>query len=435
MATLWLDLRFGFRLLLKNATFALVAALTLALGIGANTAIFSVVNAVLLKPLPYPQPDRLAMVWLDNRRLGLKEDLTSYPNFADWKKAGASFADMAPFTESSATLTGVDEPERLRGALVPAGFFGIMGVAPQAGRQFSEQEEQPGSDRAVILSDGLWKRKFGGSRDAIGKSLELDGRPTTIVGVMPPEFRFPSKDTELWAPLALSPQAKAARGSFWASVVARLKPGARIEQAQAELDSAARRIEQEFPNMRGYGANVVPLEKQIVGNVRMALLVLAGAVAFVLLIACTNVAGLFLARVEAREREIAVRAALGAGRRRLIRQLLTESMVLAIGAGVIGLGFAVWATDALVGLAPRDLPRLAEIGISSDVLWFTLGVTLLTGVLFGLAPAVRISRGELIESLREGGRSLAGGVRARRMRPRWWSRSSRWPWCCWRVRA
>jgi putative ABC transport system permease protein len=416
MATLWLDLRFGFRLLLKNATFALVAALTLALGIGANTAIFSVVNAVLLKPLPYPQPDRLAMVWLDNRRLGLKEDLTSYPNFGDWKKAGASFADMAPFTESSATLTGVDEPERLRGALVPAGFFGIIGVAPQAGRQFSEQEEQPGSDRAVILSDGLWKRKFGGSRDAIGKSLELDGRPMTIVGVMPPEFRFPSKDTELWAPLALSPQAKAARGSFWASVVGRLKPGARIEQAQAELDSAARRIEQEFPNMRGYGANVVPLQKQIVGNVRMALLVLAGAVAFVLLIACTNVAGLFLARVEAREREIAVRAALGAGRRRLIRQLLTESMVLAMGAGVIGLGFAVWATDALVGLAPRDLPRLAEIGISSNVLWFTLGVTLLTGVLFGLAPAVRISRGELIESLREGGRSLAGGVRARRMR-------------------
>jgi putative ABC transport system permease protein len=416
MATLWQDLRFSIRFLAKNAMFAAVAALTLALGIGANSAIFTVVNAVLLKPLPYAQPDRLAMVWLDNHRMGLKEDLTSFPNYLDWKQGSPSFSQMAGFSDQSVTVIGAEESERLLGALVEASFFDVMGVAPQLGRGFTPQENEPGHERVAILSDGLWRRKFAASAAVLGQSLQLDGRAMTIVGVMPPDFRFPTKDTELWLPLPISPQMRSSRGGFFLSVVARLKPGARIQQAQAELDAAARRIEEQFPYMRGYGANAVPLERQLVGGVRVALLVLAGAVAFVLLIACTNVAGLFLARAEAREREIAVRSALGAGRGRLIRQLLTESLVLALGAGVIGLVFAYWATGALLSLAPRDLPRLDEIRMNSGVLWFTIGVTLASGLLFGLAPAFRLSGGTLIDSLREGGRSMTGGLRSRRLR-------------------
>jgi len=347
VSTLWQDLRFALRFLAKNATFAAVAALTLALGIGANSAIFTVVNAVLLKPLPYREPDRLATIWLDNRRLGLKEDLTSYPNFQDWKAGSPSFASMAAFTDDRSTISGIDEPERVDGALVEANFFEVMGVAPQKGRVFSAAEETPGQDAVVIISDGLWRRRFGAAADVVGKQLRLDSRTFTVVGVMPAEFRFPSKKCETWLPLALDPQSKASRSGFFLSVVGRLKPGARFETAQAELNAVASRIEQQFPNLKGYGAYSVPLEKQLVGGVRLALLVLAGAVAFVLLIACTNVAGLFLARAESREREIAVRTALGAGRGRLIRQLLTESVVLAIGAGIVGLVFAYWATGAL----------------------------------------------------------------------------------------
>jgi len=416
VSTLWQDLRFALRFLAKNATFAAVAALTLALGIGANSAIFTVVNAVLLKPLPYREPDRLAMIWLDNRRLGLKEDLTSYPNYQDWKAGSPSFASMAAFTDDRSTLSEVDEPERVDGARIEANFFEVMGVAPQKGRVFSVAEETPGQDGVLIISDGLWRRRFGAAADVVGKQLRLDNRLLTVVGVMPAEFRFPSKKGEYWIPLALSPQGKASRGGFFLSVVGRLKPGARIETAQAELNGVASRIEQQFPNMKGYGAYSVLLEKQLVGGVRVALLVLAGAVAFVLLIACTNVAGLFLARAESREREIAVRTALGAGRGRLIRQLLTESVVLAIGAGIIGLVFAYWATGALVAAAPDNLPRLDEIRLSAGVLWFTLAVTLASGILFGLAPAFRTSRTDLTDSLREGGRSLTGGIRSRRMR-------------------
>ena len=413
MKTLLDDLRFGSRMLRKSPSFTAVALLTLALGIGANTAIFSAVNSVLLRPLPYKTPDRLAMLWNDNRRLGLHEDLTSYANFADWRSQSRLFEDMAAFSETGADVTGVDRPYEVFGWRVGAHLFSMLGVAPSIGRTFTEQEEQTGRGSEVVLSDGLWRERFGADPHALGRTMLMDGAPYVIIGVMPASFQFPDKRTQIWTPLAVSDAAKANRGGFWLHVLGKLKPGVSIEQARAEMALIGGNLERQYPSSNvGYGVWVVPLLTQVVGNLRTGLLVLFGAVGFVLLIACANVANLFLARGAGREREIAVRAALGAGRRRLIRQLLTESFVFSVPAGAAGLLVAYWALRALIALAPVDMPRVDEIAMDNRVLWFTVAVSLASALIFGLVPAFRISRSDLNESLREGGRSLTGGVRA-----------------------
>jgi putative ABC transport system permease protein len=416
MQTLWQDLRYGVRVLLQQPGFTFIAVLTLALGIGANTAIFSVVNGVLLRPLPYAEPDQLAMVWLDNRRQGIRDDITSYPNFLDWRDKNSSFQAMAGVRNLTTNLTGVGEPEELRGAAVSPNFFQLMGVGPALGRGFVPEEEQPGKDKVVILSHGLWQQRFGGDPAIVNRTISLNGEPLTVVGVMPPGFEFPSKAT-LWRPLAPNERLRAARGSFWLPVIGRLKPGVTRQQAQADMDLVAKQLEQQYPNINaGYGINVVPLHEQTVGNIRTALLVLLGAVAFVLLIACANVANLLLARAATRQREVAVRAALGADRFRLVRQLLTESVLLSVVGGVLGVLLAWWGVEMLLTLAPANLPRLNEIQLDWRVLGFTLGLSLLTGLIFGLAPALQTSHLELGEALKEGGRSGAGGRRAQRVR-------------------
>jgi putative ABC transport system permease protein len=416
LETLLQDLRYAFRTLRDKPGFTFVAVATLALGIGANTAIFSAINAVLLRPLPYKNPDRLAMLWMDNRRLGLHEDLTSYPNYEDWKKSTV-FEDMAGFVPGDAIITSLEEPARVITAYVNWNFFGVLGVAPAMGRTFTSDEDLPNKDQVVVLSDGLWKRQFGSDPHVLDKTIEFNGTRYRIIGVMPASFAFPSKNTQLWKTLAMTPRGRGNRGGFFLSVIGRLKPGVTIERARAEMSGIGKRLEAQYPNTnRGYGVWVVPLLAQTVGSMRQVLLVLLGAVAFVLLIACANVANLLLGRGAARGREIAVRAALGAGRRRIVRQLLTESALLSSIAGVCGLAIAFGGMRGLVLLAPKDLPRISEIMIDGRVLIFTAAVSLLAAILFGMAPAWRVSGVDLNDALREGGRSLAGGLRSRFVR-------------------
>jgi putative ABC transport system permease protein len=411
MESLLQDVKFAARTLRKAPGFAMVAILTVALGIGANSAIFSVVNAVLLRELPFGTPEDLVMVWLDNRVQGFHEDLTSYPNFVDLRDQNRTLSDLAAFSNRGFSLTGVGDPERLRGAAVSAKFFDVMQVAPLMGRTFRSDEDQPGSPPLAILSHGLWVRRFGGETDLVGRTINLDGAERTVVGVMPPGFDFPD-DAELWTELNPTERTRNARGALWLWTVGRLAPDASLEQARTDLNGVITRVAEQFDiNPDEYGITVNPLHDQLVGDVRTALWVLLGAVGLVLLIACVNVANLILAKASARESEMAVRAALGAGRGRIIRQLLTESIILALVGAPLGVLMAVVGLNVLTSMAPPDLPRLDEVRMDGQILAFTAALTILSAFIFGLLPAFHAARSNLGAQLRQGASAVSGRSR------------------------
>jgi putative ABC transport system permease protein len=416
METLIQDLRYSVRMLIKRPGFTFVVVAALALGIGANTAIFSVVNSILLRPLPYRDPARLAMIWMDNKRMNVDQDIHSFANYIDYRDQNQVFESMAAYSGVSLNLVGVGEPERIIGSAATASLFEVLGVAPVRGRVFTVEEETIGQNRVAVLSYGLWQRRFAGDPNIVGQEILLSDVSRTVIGVMPPSFKFPHKDAEIWVPLALDENQKRSRGSFGYYAIGRLKPGVSLQQAQAEMGTIASNLESQYNFLEGLGVNLVPLHQQVTGRVRPALLVLLGTVAFVLLIACANVANLLLARSAGREREIAIRTALGANRKRLIRQLLTESALMGLAGGAIGLLIAKWGLSALIALSPEDIPRLDQIGIDGRVLGFTLLVSLLTGLVFGLVPALQASKPDLNESLKESGRSSTSGVERRRVR-------------------
>jgi len=404
---MWADVKYTMRSLAAQPLFYTVVILTLALGVGANAAIFTVVNAVLLRPLPYPDPDRLMMVWTYNPRQGFDKDVATYPNFEDWRRGSQSFERMSAYFGASVTLTGSGDPVQIRGARVTHEFFDTMQVRPALGRAFVSENGRAGGERVVLLSHGLWTRRFGADPATVGRQITLNGLSHAVLGVMPASFAQPS-DAEFWLPLAPVGQFESlftARGAYWATIIGRLKPGVTRAAAQAEMDGIAVRLEKEYPSNAGVGIRLVPLHEEIVGDVKRPLLILLGAVCFVLLIACANVANLLLTRAASRTRELAIRTALGAGRGRLSRQLLTESLVLGLFGGIAGLALAAWATGLLRSLAPPDLPRLTDVAIDARVLLYTAGAALLTSVLFGIGPAFHATRREVGAALKEGGRT------------------------------
>ena len=421
MGNLIQDLRYGTRMLLKQPGFTAVTIITLALGIGANTAIFSVVNGLLLRPLPYHNSERLAIIWTHSPGANVAQDWPSPGQYSAIKSQTSVFEEIAIAQGGSANLTGNTVPERVGTVWTSSAMFSVLGAKPALGRVLLAEEDAPGKTKAAILSYAFWQRHFGGDPNVIGQNLTVDGDSYNIVGVMPADFSLSyevmptvgtSAQTDVLLSLPMNAEAMNSQGDENYNVMARLKPGVNIAEAQAELDSVVRGLEQQYPDRypasRRFAFSVTPLLDQVVGDVRPALLVLLGAVGCVLLIACANVANLLLARAAAREKEIAIRTAIGAGRRRLVRQLLTESVLLASIGGAIGLLIAVWGLDGLRWLSPSHIPRLQSIAIDGRVLAFTFAVVLLTGILFGLAPAMRASRVNLSATLKEGGRSLVG---------------------------
>lgn len=408
MNTLWQDIRFALRMLTKNLSVTAIIIVVLALGIAANTAIFSVVNAALLRPLPYADPDKLVRLSEDSPNV--PQMSISYPNFLDWREQNKVFSGIAAMQFRSLNLTGLDEPERLAGRAVSAELFDVLGVKPELGRTFVQEEDRQGANPVCIISNGLWQRRFGSDPDLINKQITLSGASYTVIGVLPASYAY-GTPTDVFVPIGLRADEMKERTSHpGIYAVARLKPGVTVETARSELVAMAQRIGEQY-GMKGNSATLTPLSEVFVGDIRTTLLILLGAVGFVLAIACANVANLLLARAATRQKEMAIRTALGAGRLRIVRQLLTESLLLALVSGALGVGLAFWGIDLLRSASADSLPTTAVVKLDGSVLLFTLLVSLLTGIVFGLVPALTAAKTDLQDTLKDGGRSSIGSGR------------------------
>ncbi len=412
MESLLGDIRYALRNLLRRPGFTLIAVVTLAVGIGANTAIFSAIHSLLLNPLPFPELDRVVAIWDKLPSKGVMHNEVTVANYLDWQSQTQSFEHLALYRWWNANLTGIDPPERIQGFMVTANYLDALGMKPIMGRNFFAEENQPGKDAVAIITHSLWQRRFGGDPNILNKTITINSVVRTIVGVMPEHFNFP-KGGEVYAPLAMTPELMKSRGYHSYYVVGRLKPGASVEGSQAEIDNIMARLEQQFPETnKGWGSTVFPIVADSVRLYDTALWVMMAAVGFVLLIACANVANLMLARASGRQREIALRTALGASRWRIVRQLLTESVIVALIGGALGMLIGFWGIDALRAANPGDAAKFApgwyQLGINFPVLMFTLGLSLFSGVVFGLAPALQVSKPNLNDSLKEGSRQTSG---------------------------